>query len=256
MAQWDSALYLKYRHERTQPSRDLAARLPAKGIARILDVGCGPGNSTHVLRRRYPEACIFGIDSSENMIGKARQSYPQENWQVCTVPDGLRRLPHDFDLVFSNACIQWIPDHAALISSLLGSLRHGGILAVQMPMNFKEPVHRIIEAVIRSKKWDRFLSCKRIFHTLAPEEYYSLLSGISSEFSIWQTTYYHIMDSIEDIMDWYRGTGLLPYLEQLKPAQRIDFEADIRMRLLQEYPPQPDGKVIFRFPRFFFTAVK
>lgn len=256
MTQWDSTLYLKYEQERTQPSRDLAARLPAKGVGRILDVGCGPGNSTHVLRRRYPGAYILGIDGSENMIGQARRSYPQENWQVCSAPEGFRRLSHDFDVVFSNACIQWIPRHPVLIPAMLELLRPGGILAVQVPMNFQEPVHQIIDAVVHSGKWSRLLPQKRIFHTLTPEEYDILLSGISPDFSIWQTIYYHRMDSIEDILDWYRGTGLRPYLGQLDADKKEEFEEDIRSLLRKEYPAQKNGKIIYRFPRFFFTAVK
>ena len=256
MTQWDSALYLKYEQERTQPSRDLAARLPQKGVARVLDVGCGPGNSTHVLRRHYPGAYVLGVDGSEDMVGRARQTYPQENWQVCKAPDGFRRLPHDFDVVFSNACIQWIPSHHTLVPAMMELIRPGGMLAVQVPMNFHEPVHRIIEAVVHSAKWNGSFSEKRIFHTLAPEEYYALLSGISSNVFLWQTTYYHIMDSVEDILDWYRGTGLRPYLEQLGPDEKDSFEGDIRRLLGESYPAQKNGKIIFRFPRFFFTAVK
>lgn len=256
MTQWDSSLYLKYEQERTQPSRDLAARLPQKGVARVLDVGCGPGNSTHVLRRRYPCAYILGTDSSENMIARARQSYPQENWQVLSAPDGFRRLPCDFDVVFSNACIQWIPRHPALISAMMELLRPGGTLAVQVPMNFHEPVHRIIHTVIHLGKWSGLLPQKRIYHTLAPEEYYAHLSAISSNVSIWQTIYYHSMDSAEDILDWYRGTGLRPYLEQLPAGKKEELEEDILTLLRQEYPMQENGKIIYRFPRFFFTAVR
>lgn len=256
MTQWDSSLYLKYEQERTQPSRDLAARLPQKGVARVLDVGCGPGNSTHVLRRCYPCAYILGTDSSENMITRARQSYPQENWQVLSAPDGFRRLPRDFDVVFSNACIQWIPRHPALISAMMELLRPGGTLAVQVPMNCHEPVHRVINMVIHSGKWSRLLPQKRIYHTLTPEEYYAHLSAISSSVSIWQTIYYHSMDSAKDILDWYRGTGLRPYLEQLPVGKKEELEENILALLRQEYPVQKNGKIIYRFPRFFFTAVK
>lgn len=205
---------------------------------------------------RYPNADILGIDSSENMITEARRAYPAENWRVCKVPDDLPSLAGNYDLIFSNACIQWIPDHAALIPAFLDLLAPKGILAVQVPMNFHEPVHQIIESVIRSPEWDQLLPEKRIFYTLRPEEYYVLLSGLSEDFSIWQTTYYHVMGSVEDIMDWYRGTGLLPYLRQLPSSLHVPFEQAIRVLLQKSYPPQKDGKVIFRFPRFFFTITK
>ena len=256
MADWNPSLYLQYGAERTRPAAELLARIPLDDVATLADLGCGPGNSTHVLRRRYPGAYILGTDSSENMISRARQSYPQESWQVLSAPGGFRRLPRDFDLVFSNACIQWIPRHTTLVPAMMELLKPGGTLAVQVPMNFHEPVHQIIGTVVHSAKWSGLLPSKRIFHTLPPEEYYALLSGISPSFSIWQTIYYHSMDSVEDILDWYRGTGLRPYLEQLPAEKKEEFEKDIRTLLRQKYPMQENGRIIFRFPRFFFTAVK
>ena len=131
MSDWDSALYLKYKTERTQPSYDLAARLPRQWINRILDLGCGPGNSTAVLAEVYPRADILGVDGSENMIDCARSEYP--HWQVCLAPDGLDALPHNFDLVFSNACIQWDSRPPYSLSPALLKLGLGGRLGVQMP---------------------------------------------------------------------------------------------------------------------------
>lgn len=256
MSDWDSALYLKYKTERTQPSYDLAARLPRNGINRILDLGCGPGNSTAVLAEVYPRADILGVDGSENMIDCARSEYPQLNWQVCLAPDGLDALPHNFDLVFSNACIQWIPDHATLIPALLKLLVPGGTLAVQMPMNLNESVQQIIEKTVRSEKWNSYFPHPRVFYTLRPEEYQELLSGISSGFTMWQVVYYYMMDSALDLLDWYRGTGLRPYLSQLDAKDIPSFEADILAQYEAAYPKQKNGKIIYRFPRFFFTAVK
>lgn len=152
MVTWDSEQYLRFKRERTQPARDLAMQLPPDdgSVTRVLDIGCGPGNSTAVLRERYPHAKILGVDSSPVMIETARKTYPDIDFQLCDVSARLDELPADFDVVFSNACIQWVPDHPHLIPGLLARLRVGGVLAVQTPMNYEEPIHRIIGGIVHS----------------------------------------------------------------------------------------------------------
>ena len=127
MVTWDSEQYLRFKRERTQPARDLAMQLPPDdgSVTRVLDIGCGPGNSTAVLRERYPHAKILGVDSSPVMIETARKTYPDIDFQLCDVSARLDELPADFDVVFSNACIQWVPDHPHLIPGLLARLRVG-----------------------------------------------------------------------------------------------------------------------------------
>ncbi|WP_241520131.1 methyltransferase domain-containing protein [Bifidobacterium catulorum] len=263
MVTWDSEQYLRFKTERTQPSRDLAAQLPADDgtVARVLDIGCGPGNSTAVLRERYPHAEILGVDSSPDMIDAAREAHPDIDFALCDVsePEQLDALPHGFDVVFSNACIQWVPDHPHLIPNLLGLLREGGILAVQTPMNYEEPIHRIIAEIVHSPRYADRLPQRREFFNLTPPDYWELLhgSGLVSHFRMWKTTYMHTLPSHEAIMDWYRGTGLRPYLQALADdAERAEFEWRVFERVCDEYPTQSDGSIIFPFPRFFFTAVR
>lgn len=137
---------------------------------------------------------------------------------------------------------------------MLGLLKKGGTLAVQVPMNFDEPIHQIIGEISTSAKWGSHFPNPRIFYTLTPSEYFDLLSEYAAEFSMWSTTYYHVMESHDDILEWYRGTGLRPYLEALNESERPDFIQDIREQVKLRYPAQKNGKIIFRFPRFFFTA--
>ncbi|KFI56755.1 ribosomal RNA large subunit methyltransferase J-like protein [Bifidobacterium callitrichos DSM 23973] len=260
MVTWDSEQYLRFNTERTQPSRDLAAQLPAAdAIMRVLDIGCGPGNSTAVLRERYPHARILGVDSSPDMIAAARAAHPDIDFALCDVSQKsqLDALPHDFDVVFSNACIQWVPDHPHLIPNLLGLLREGGTLAVQTPMNYEEPIHRIIAELVHSPRYADRLPQQREFFNLTPPDYWELLHAHAVRFRMWKTTYMHTLPSHEAIMDWYRGTGLRPYLQALADgAERADFERLVFDRVRNEYPTQSDGSIIFPFPRFFFTAVK
>lgn len=255
-AEWNSADYLKFSSERTQPAIDLAARVPLRHPARVVDIGCGPGNSTAVLRRRFPEAAILGVDNSENMVEAAKKEHPDLAFALCDVTGELPFPPASFDLCFSNACLQWVPGHPGLLRRLMGLLRPGGVLAVQIPMNQEEPIHRIIGRLAAGEKWGPKFPQPRIFYSLTPEGYYDLLTQISSSFELWQTTYFHKMPSHAAILDWYRSTGLRPYLSALPEAERPEFERDVYEEVVRAYPARQNGDVIFRFPRFFFLAVK
>ena len=254
MSDWNSDQYLKFADERTQPAVDLVNRITVDAPRRILDVGCGPGNSTGVLARRFPNAYILGIDNSANMIDKAKHDCPNLNFMLCDVGSELDKLDKHFDIVFSNACIQWIPDHRQLIGNMMGLLADGGVLAVQMPYNLDEPVHKAIRNVSSSRKWAEKFTLPRVFHQLKQDEYYDLLSDISTGFFIWQTTYFHTMKSHDDIVEWYRGTGLRPYLSTLSEDDRAAFERDFYTQIFEAYPARKNGGIIFRFPRLFFTA--
>jgi len=254
MADWNSAQYLKFEKERTQPAVDLVNRIDAVEPKKIIDIGCGPGNSTAVLAKRFSGSYILGVDNSEDMIAAAKKNHPYLNFKLCDVSHELSGLDHDFDIVFSNACIQWVPDHKELIKQLMGLLRKGGILAVQIPVNFDEPIHRIIKEVSTSDKWKGCFTETRIFHTLTQSEYFDILSELTENFTLWETVYYHVMKSHNDILEWYRGTGLRPYLDVLDKEKRADFENDIMERVKVSYTVQKNGEIIFKFPRFFFTA--
>ena len=161
--QWDSAAYLRFKAERTQPSIDLVKRIDLEQPRKLLDVGCGPGNSTQVLADAFPNALrIIGIDSSPEMIEAAKDDHPDMEFRICDALN-LPSLGEDgFDVVFSNACIQWVPDHPRLIRDMLALLRPGGMLAVQVPMNYQEPIHRIIGELAASDEWRAELASARI----------------------------------------------------------------------------------------------
>lgn len=254
LSDWNPELYLKFKKERTQPSRDLAARLEGSP-QKALDVGCGPGNSTRVVADRFPGAKVTGIDFSPNMVEAARKEHPELEFFQCDVSEPLDCLPHDFDLVFSNACLQWVPDHPNLLPRLMGLLKPGGTLAVQIPMNFEEPIHRIIQKTVSLPQWRERIPYHRDFYTLKQEEYFDLLTEISSDFTLWTTTYLHRMPSHQAIMDWYSSTGLKPYLDAAVDGEaRQGFYDEVFRQVKEAYPIQKNGEIIFRFPRFFFLA--
>jgi len=255
MVQWNAVQYLKFQNERTQPAWDLAQRIRETQPANVLDLGCGPGNSTRVLADVFPKAAILGLDSSPAMIKAAAANHPDLVFKQGDAARDLPSLGQTFDVVFSNACLQWVPNHAKLLPELLGLLRPGGLLAVQIPMNQDEPIHRIIAELVASPSWREAFPQPRVFYTLTPSEYFDLLAVHAADFSVWQTTYFHRLRSHQDILEWYRGTGLRPYLDALPPSRQPAFEDAVLRRIVAAYPPQQNGEVIFRFPRFFFIAM-
>ena len=255
MQEWNAAQYLRFERERTQPAADLAARIDLKAPEKIIDIGCGPGNSTRVLAQRFPKAKLLGIDHSVHMVEEAKKACPGMDFMVCDAARDLEKAGGGFDVVFSNACIQWIPEHPRLLREMMGILNPGGVLAVQIPMQMREPIHLIIREVTESAKWREKLLGRRIFYNMEREAYFDLLCEISKEFFMWETVYYHRLSSREAILEWYRGTGLRPYLARLCEAEQREFEEDILKRIKEEYPLRTGG-VIFRFPRLFFTAVR
>lgn len=254
MSDWDAAQYLKFQKERTQPAIDLANRIGAEVPKKIVDIGCGPGNSTQVLLDRFPQARIIGVDDSEGMIEAAKRQHPGATYVVGDAAGDLSMLGGGFDIAFSNACIQWIPDHPRLLRSLIGLLKPGGVLAVQVPINFEEPIHRIIVELVASDKWKGSFPHPRIFYTLSAGAYYDLLSELGGEVDLWTTTYCHVMRSHADIMEWYRSTGLRPYLAVLDEEKKRLFEQDVLRLVEKAYPPRKNGSILFRFPRLFFTV--
>jgi trans-aconitate 2-methyltransferase len=256
MPQWDAGQYLKFEGERTQPVVDLINRIRLENPARIVDLGCGPGNSTAELRRRWPQASITGLDKSSAMIERARQTYPHERWHVADAATWTADEP--CNLVFSNAVLHWLPDHERLCPRLLEQIAPGGALAVQVPAHYDSALHREILHVSRNPSWsDRMEAALRAFTHHSPEFYYDLLGPNSSHLDIWQTTYYHVLEGPESVLEWFRGSGLRPFLEALDSSEeRQRFEALLLDRYTESYPRRPDGRVLFPFRRLFFVSYR
>lgn len=256
MADWNSEQYLRFKAQRTQPSFDLAQRIALNEPHEIIDIGCGPGNSTKVLKNRFPKAHIIGADNSDNMLESAGKNVPECEFIKLDAGGEVKEFREKFDVVFSNACLQWIPNHRQLIPNLFSMLKSGGVLAVQIPVQFEEPIHKIIASTVSSDKWRGKFTDTRIFYTLSDEEYFDILSELTDDFEMWRTVYFHRMAGVESIIEWYKSTGLKPYLEALTEAESREFLDEIRSQLEKEYAKRKNGEVIFRFPRLFFMAKK
>ena len=256
MSSWDAELYLRFANERTQPSIDLAARIAVPHPSRIADLGCGPGNSTEILKRKWPAAVVVGVDNSPEMIAAASKSYPEGEWVMADLATWKAQTP--FDVVFANAALHWVPDHARLLPHLFAQLAPGGALAVQIPAHDRSVLHRQIRAVAEDPEWDHLLEApRRAMPRHSPSFYYDVLQPLASRVEIWETKYHHIMENHSGLLEWFRGTGLRPYLKALESDfQRERFEAMLLERFVRLYPQQKDGRVLFPFPRIFFIAYR
>lgn len=253
MKDWNSTQYTKFEKERTKPSIDLINRINNFPKS-ILDIGCGPGNSTNQLYEHFPKAEILGIDSSDNMLDRAKSSYAHLEFQKCVVPDEIDKL-ENFDLIFSNACLHWIPDHKSLFPKLIKKLNSGGMLAVQMPLVQNAMFYKVLNRLISTDKWKKLRDI-HIFHNLSPDETYDVLSEISTDVTMWDTTYYHIVPSYSSVIDWYKGSGLRPYLDVLDQEEEAEFLHELLEMIEENYHVQADNSVILKMPRLFFTVIK
>lgn len=257
MSDWQPAQYLKYRDERTQPSIDLANRINHEKPTRIIDIGCGPGNSTVILKNRWPNADVYGLDNSKSMIEKAKADYDDIHWLFMGANDDLAPLGQ-FDIVFSNAALQWIPDHEILIPNLYNMLRKNGVLAAQAPCVRHLPVYADIQRLIQSEKWAEYFRSPPLFPKHYPYgHYYDILSRLTDHIEMWQTDYIHIMPDHESIVEWYKGSGLRPFLDMLPGGEKQSaFCDDYKALVSESYPIEKSGKVLLPFTRVFFAAYK
>lgn len=259
MPTWDAKQYLRFNDERTLPCRELAGRITAGAPNRVIDLGCGPGNSTAVLAERWPKSELTGLDNSQEMIAAARKSEPRMNWRVGDIAQWACENREAYDIVFSNAALQWVEDHVEVFPRLLGHVAAGGALAIQMPGNFDAPAHCLMRELAKSSKWrDRFPSRGvREWHVHDLATYYDILGPGAAAVDIWQTEYQHILPDAAGIVDWYKGTGLRPFLDALTSDDlRGEFLAEYLEGIRLAYPARKDGRVIFPFRRLFMIAYR
>lgn len=249
---WSPATYLKFEDERTRAARDLLARVGTERMRRIVDVGCGPGNSTELLAARYPQAQILGIDNSPAMLEEARRRLPGVRFESA---DASFWVPGaDVDLVFANAVYQWIPDHLEQLTRVLAALGAGATLAVQMPDNLQEPSHRLMGEVALSGPWSARLAAAARRPLPPARAYYDGLRPFAARIDIWRTTYHHVLPGAAAIVEFVRSTGLRPFIDPLAETERADFMTAYTAKIAAAYPPLADGRVLLAFPRLFLVA--
>jgi trans-aconitate 2-methyltransferase len=247
---------VKFEDERTRAARDLLEQVPLLVPGRIVDIGCGPGNSTELLAARFPDAELVGMDSSPDMMAAARKRLPRAEFVEGDIADWKPERPAD--LFFGNAIFQWVPDHGRVFTRLMGELPPGGVLALQMPDNRREPSHIAMAEAVEAGPWRGAYRGREPGRDSLPppSHYYDLLAPLSARINIWHTIYYHVLADAAAIVEWVKGTGLRPYLDPLNGAEREGFLADYLQRIERAYRPLADGKVLLRFPRLFIVATR
>jgi trans-aconitate 2-methyltransferase len=253
---WNPELYLKFGRERIQPSIDLVNRIHFTNPRKIIDIGCGPGNSTQILVQKWPDAEITGVDNSSAMIERAKKDYPEQNWRLLDA--GNDEIEGNYDIIFSNATIQWIPDHSGLIRKFYNLLSDKGVIAIQIPLFWDMPVGKAIRKIAAANRWISITrGVSNLFTIHDYSFYYDILSDLGLSTDIWETDYFHILDSHLSIREMIRSTGLRPYLDRLETkADKQVFEETVLKEIDKDYPLQKDGKVLFPFKRLFFIAYK
>ena len=255
MANWNPGQYLRFGNERLQPVIDLIGRIPLETPGIIYDLGCGTGSGTVILKERWPGAQVTGVDSSESMLERTRSLEADVSWQHSDLNAWEPSAPAD--LIFSNAVFHWLDDHHTLFPRLMAMLAPGGILAVQMPQNWRAPTHRLIAETVRGGPWRGLLEPHlRQYPVLEGQEYYGLLSGQASSIDMWETIYYHILEGQDPVVEWTKGSILRPLLDLLEEPEAETFLKRYRSQIAKAYPQQPDGKTVLPFRRLFFMATK
>lgn len=258
---WSATQYLKFSGERTRPSWDLVAQVPLKSPRSVVDLGCGPGNSTAVLVERFPDAIIKGIDSSPDMVAKAQVALPGINFILDDLSTYMPPREEPVDLLFSNAVFQWIPysERIPIIKRLIRSQPPGGVFALQVPDNHMEKSHIAMRLVAENGgPWTETL--QQLQPSLGPfqtpQEIYDELKPICSSINLWHTYYQHVLDSHEAVVEWVKGTGLRPFIDPLNAEQKAGFLDAYLEKIRQLYPVSIDGKVLLRYPRLFMVAIR
>ena len=253
--EWDAGHYLRFADARTLPAIDLLSRIEIEAPRLAVDLGCGPGNSTGLLKQRWPDASVTGLDSSANLLEAARRDYPDITFAAGDIATWTADEP--CDVVFANASLQWVGDHERLIPRLFDQVAPGGVFAVQMPRNHDFATHALMRQVAAEGEWrDRLNGARDPSPVKPPEFYYDLLAPCSADFTIWETNYIQVMDGVQAIIAWLHGTGLRPFLARLMEAERPVFLDRYAALLSDAYPAHADGKILLPYPRLFFIAGK
>ncbi|MGH6663150.1 MAG: methyltransferase domain-containing protein [Rhodospirillales bacterium] len=249
--QWNPGQYLKFAGHRLRPALDLLARIDADDAKTVFDLGCGAGNVTRMLAERWPAARVVGVDGSPEMLERARAGNPHITWTHADLTAWAPEKPAD--VLYSNAAMHWLPDHAALFPRLMEALKPGGTLAVQMPRNWGEPSHTCMREA--AGPWLSQLAPVLPGVPVAkPEDYYGILAPVAGAIDIWETVYLQILEGDNAVAEWTKGSALKPVLDALDPNEREAYFEAYSALLTKAYPKRADGRTPFPFRRLFIVA--
>ena len=251
---WDPAQYRRFAGERARPFFDLMARIGAGAPRSVVDLGCGLGDLTAELARRWPGAAVVGVDSSAEMLAEARgrERWPGLSFELADIRAWQPAAP--VDVLTANAVLQWVPGHLALLPGWVSWLPAGGWLAFQLPGNLDSPPHVAIRELASSPRWRPLIGSLGFPRQAAnPADYLGVLAAAGCRADAWETTYLHVLGGTDPVVEWLKGTTLRPVLAALGEADTAEFLAEFGDRIRREYPPRPFGTVL-PFRRVFAVA--
>ena len=250
---WDPKQYLKFSGHRLRPAVDLLLRIPDFAVRSAADLGAGAGNVTKQLRERWPDAAVTAVEGSAEMVAAGKRAAPDIVWQQ---HDLVSWNPaQQYDLIYSNAALHWLPDHARLFPALMQKVEPGGVLAVQMPRNFTAPSHLLIAETALNGPWRsklEHLATPPPVH--GPAFYHGLLAAMSDNIDIWETEYLQVLEGENPVKEWTKGTWLTRYMDVLEGPDKAAFEAAYGERIAKAYPKSSSGQTLFPFRRLFMVA--
>lgn len=256
---WNPDQYRKFGGHRLRPALELLQRVPLESPAAVYDLGCGDGEVTRLMSERWPGARVVGVDNSNEMLSEASEATTRIRWIASDIGEWKPDAPPD--LIFSNATLHWLDNHARLFPLLAGYLKPCGCLAVQMPLSWGQPSHRLMrETLANSGPGGTPIGPESLRQKVGrkwvedPDFYYDLLSRISRNLDIWTTEYLQVLDGEDAVLEWVKGTGLRPILNGLAPDDLAVFLAEYSQRLRQVYPRREDGSTLYPFGRLFIVA--
>ncbi len=253
MAEWDPRQYLRFSDERLRPALDLLARVPLEAPGHVVDLGCGAGTVTAILKARFPGAAVVGVDGSPAMLAKAREAAPDCRFVQGDFSGWEQAAP--LDLIFSNAALHWTGGHEALFPALLARLAPGGWLAVQMPAMHDAPLRRLQPEIAAAGPWAPALrGLASAPPILEPGAYWDILKPHASSVEIWETIYLHMLSGPDAVGEWAAGSSLRPFLDPLDEALRAGFRRAYAASMAVHYPPRADGTTLLPFRRLFVLA--
>jgi trans-aconitate 2-methyltransferase len=254
MSDWDARQYLKFEHERARPSHDLLAQVPLSCPRLVIDLGCGPANSTELLVDRYPGAEVIGVDASPNMLREARGRLPACSFVQSDIACWIPERPAD--LLFSNGAFQWVPEHEYVLLRLAQTLAEGGVLAAQIPDIGEMPALVLLRELATNGPWARNPAVAEAARREVPkpESYYDLLKPICGHVDLWRTVYWHVLAGPEAVVEFFKGCTLQPFLSALEPQMIDDFLAEYTVQIDRHHSKRTDGQILLKLPRMFVVA--
>jgi trans-aconitate 2-methyltransferase len=249
---WEPQTYLRYADIRFRAGLDLIARIPKLEYEWIYDLGCGTGHLTRILADTFPNSKVVGVDSSPEMLGEARREFSTLEWQQADISSW--RPTASPDLIYTNAALQWVPDHQVLLPSLLNYLRPGGVLAMQVPRHFESPSHLGLKEVVLQSEWRAKLEPLLLAPVPSPETYWRWLAPHARHLDVWETIYLQVLDGTDPVVNFMCGTALRPFLSALSEKDAGEFIKEFAKRMDAAYPPQTNGQTLFPFRRLFLIA--